>query len=991
MSMSLIPYAEVRRRSRPRVIAIAVAALALVAGLLGTTALTASAASTLLSQGQPTTASSVENASFPPSNATDGNTTTRWSSAFSDPQWLEVDLGASASITQVVLQWEAAYGKAFQIQTSPDGTTWTSIFSTTSGTQTLNITGTGRYVRMFGTARGTAYGYSLFEFQVLGTLSGGGGCGTANVALNHPATASSLENATFPASNAVDGNLSTRWSSAFSDPQWLEVDLGSTQSICKVTLNWEAAYGKAFQIQTSNDGSTWTPIFSTTTGTGGTQTINVSGSGRYIRMFGTARGTVYGYSLFEFQVFAGTSGNTVTVTNPGSQSSTVGTAVSKQITATDSGTGQTLTFTATGLPAGLSISSSGLITGTPTTAATSTTVVTATDGTGASGSASFSWVVANPGGNIVTVTNPGTQNSVVGTAVSTQITATDSASGQTLTFTATGLPAGLSISSSGLITGTPTTAATSTTTVTAKDTTGATGATTFTWTVSNNNGTCPAQSNTPNFGPNVHIFDPSMSSATIQSTLDSVFTAQKLNQFGTRRDALLFKPGTYSNTANIGYYTSIAGLGQNPDDVTINGDVTVDAFDGTGNATQNFWRSAENMAINPSAGSDRWAVAQAGPFRRMDVHGGLELYPASNGFASGGYIADTKVSGQVSSVSQQQWYSQDSNFGSWSGSVWNMVFSGVNGAPAQSFPSPPMTTLATTPVSRDVPYLYIDSSGNYHVFEPSRRTNASGASWANGPTPGTSVPMSQFFVVTPSNTAAQMNAALAQGCSLFFTPGVYNIDQTLNVNNPNTVVLGIGFPTLIPQNGVNTMQVADVDGVRMEGLLFDAGTVNSAALLTAGTAGSTASHASNPISIQDTFFRIGGDIAGKATASLVVNANDTLVDDIWAWRADHGNGVGWTTNTADNGMIVNGNNVEATGLFVEHYQKYEVTWNGQNGKIIFFQNEMPYDPPTRAAGMKGSPTGYAAIKVPNGVPPFEGWAPGTSFFSTVTPGVFWPG
>src|SRR6266851_3676349 len=929
MSMSLIPYAEVRRRSRPRVIAIAVAALALVAGLLGTTALTASAASTLLSQGQPTTASSVENASFPPSNATDGNTTTRWSSAFSDPQWLEVDLGASASITQVVLQWEAAYGKAFQIQTSPDGTTWTSIFSTTSGTQTLNITGTGRYVRMFGTARGTAYGYSLFEFQVFGTLSGGGGCGTANVALNHPATASSLENATFPASNAVDGNLSTRWSSAFSDPQWLEVDLGSTQSICKVTLNWEAAYGKAFQIQTSNDGSTWTPIFSTTTGTGGTQTINVSGSGRYIRMFGTARGTVYGYSLFEFQVFAGTSGNTVTVTNPGSQSSTVGTAVSKQITATDSGTGQTLTFTATGLPAGLSISSSGLITGTPTTAATSTTVVTATDGTGASGSASFSWVVANPGGNIVTVTNPGTQNSVVGTAVSTQITATDSASGQTLTFTATGLPAGLSISSSGLITGTPTTAATSTTTVTAKDTTGATGATTFTWTVSNNNGTCPAQSNTPNFGPNVHIFDPSMSSATIQSTLDSVFTAQKLNQFGTRRDALLFKPGTYSNTANIGYYTSIAGLGQNPDDVTINGDVTVDAFDGTGNATQNFWRSAENMAINPSAGSDRWAVAQAGPFRRMDVHGGLNLAPASNGYASGGYIADTKVSGQVASASQQQWYSQESDFGSWNGSVWNMVFSGVTGAPAQSFPKPPMTTLGTTPVSRDVPYLYIDSSGNYHVFLPSLRTNASGASWAGGPTPGTSLPMSQFFVATPSNTAAQINVALAQGCNLFFTPGVYNINQTLNVTNPNTVVLGIGFPTLIPQNGVNTMQVADVDGVRMEGLLFDAGTTSSAALLTVGTAGSAASHASNPISIQDTFFRIGGS------------------------------------------------NVLATGLFVEHYQKYEVTWNGQGGETIFFQNEMPYDPPSQAAWMNGTTNGYAAYKVADSVTTHQAYGVGS--------------
>jgi hypothetical protein len=612
-------------------------------------------------------------------------------------------------------------------------------------------------------------------------------CGTTDIALNHTATASSLENASFPASNAVDGNLGTRWSSQFSDPQWLEVDLGATQNICQVTLNWETAYGKAFQIQTSNDNSTWTTIYSTTTGTGGTQTLSVTGSGRYIRMYGTVRGTQWGYSLWEFQVFATTTG-----------------------------------------------------------------------GTG-----------------------------------------------------------------------------------------------------------CTMGSNTPNFGPNTYVFDPSMSASSIQTTLNNVFNTQKVNQFGTQRYALLFKPGTYSVEANIGYYTTIAGLGQNPDNVTINGDVTVDAFDGTGNATQNFWRSAENMAINPSAGSDRWAVAQAGPFRRMDVHGGLELYPASYGYASGGYIADTKVTGQVSSASQQQWYSRDSNFGSWNGSVWNMVFSGVNGAPAQSFPSPPMTTLATTPVSRDVPYLYVDSSGNYNVFLPSLRTNASGPSWNNGSTPGTSVPISQFFVATPSNTAAQINTALAQGCNVLFTPGVYNIDQTLNVNNPNTVVLGIGMPTLIPQNGVNTMQVADVDGVRIDGLLFDAGTTNSGALLTVGPAGSSASHAANPISVQDTFFRIGGDIAGKATNSLVVNANNTLLDDIWAWRADHGNSgtVGWTVNTAAHGVVVNGSNVLATGLFVEHYQNYEVQWFGNGGETIFFQNEMPYDPPNQAAWMNGSSNGYASYEV----------------------------
>jgi len=728
-------------------------------------------------------------------------------------------------------------------------------------------------------------------------------CGTTNVALNKTATASSQENASFPPSAAVDGNTGTRWSSAFSDPQWLEVDLGSAQSICQVVLNWEAAFATAFQIQTSNDNSTWTSVFSTTTGTGGVQTLNVSGSGRYVRMFGTARATQFGYSLWEFQVFAGPGsggGNTVTVTNPGSQTSTVGTAASLHISATDSAAGQTLTYKATGLPAGLSINaSSGLISGTPTTAGTSTVMVTVTDGTGASGNASFGWTVNNQ---------------------------------------ATG---------------------------------------------------CTGQSNTPSFGPNVFIFDPSQGNSSIQTTLNNVFNTQKVNQFGTQRFALLFKPGAYAVDANIGYYTSIQGLGQNPDDVTNNGDVTVDAFDGTGNATQNFWRSAENMEVTPSAGTTRWAVAQAGPFRRMDIHGGLTLAPASNGFASGGYIADSKVTGQVTSISQQQWYSADSNFGSWNGGVWNMVFSGVNGAPGNTFPNPPETVLATTPVARDVPYLYVDSAGNYHVFLPSLRTGASGPSWANGPTPGTSLPMSQFFVVTPSDTAAQMNAALAQGCSLFFTPGVYNINQTLNVTNPNTVILGIGIPTLIPIGGVDTMHVADVDGIRVDGLLFDAGTTNSSTLLQIGPAGSSANHASNPISVQDTFFRIGGDIAGQATNSLVVNASNTLIDDIWAWRADHGNSgtVGWTVNTAQHGLVVNGNNVLATGLFVEHYQNYEVQWFGNGGETIFFQNEMPYDPPNQAAWMNGSSDGYAAYEVGPSVTSHQAFGLGSYCFFNVNPAV----
>ena len=298
------PPIRPRRSAAVAGISTAVAVL-LLAGFTAVTAGRAQAAGPLLSQGRPVTASSVENAGTPAANAVDGNTGTRWSSAFSDPQWIQVDLGATAAVDQVVLVWEAAYARSFQIQVSANASTWTTVFSTTTGTggtQTLGITGTGRYVRMNGTARATPYGYSLWEFQVFGTIGTTPGCGTANVALGRPATASSVENAGTAAANAVDGNTGTRWSSAFSDPQWIQVDLGASVTICQVVLTWEAAYARSFQIQVSANASTWTTVFSTTTGTGGTQTLSVTGTGRYVRMNGTARATPYGYSLWEFAV-----------------------------------------------------------------------------------------------------------------------------------------------------------------------------------------------------------------------------------------------------------------------------------------------------------------------------------------------------------------------------------------------------------------------------------------------------------------------------------------------------------------------------------------------------------------------------------------------------------------------------------------------------------------------------------------------------------------
>jgi hypothetical protein len=314
MSGSTPPLALLRpgRRSGRRPYLVLTALLALLAGLVlaVTTQSPARAAGSLLSQGRPATASSTENAGTPASAAVDGDPGTRWSSAASDPQWLQVDLGSGQSISQVTLVWETAYAKAFTLQTSDNGTNWTTVYSTTTGTggtQNLAVNGSGRYVRMNGTVRATQWGYSLWEFQVYGAGGGTqpGSCGTANAAQGRSAAASSTENAGTPASAAVDGDTGTRWSSAFSDPQWLRVDLGSSRQICGIGLDWEAAYAKAFQIQTADsaDGP-WTSVYSTSSGSGGTQHLDVAGTGRYVRVYTTARATQYGVSLWEFQVYA---------------------------------------------------------------------------------------------------------------------------------------------------------------------------------------------------------------------------------------------------------------------------------------------------------------------------------------------------------------------------------------------------------------------------------------------------------------------------------------------------------------------------------------------------------------------------------------------------------------------------------------------------------------------------------------------------------------
>jgi hypothetical protein len=517
----------------------------------------------------------------------------------------------------------------------------------------------------------------------------------------------------------------------------------------------------------------------------------------------------------------------------------------------------------------------------------------------------------------------------------------------------------------------------------------------------------PAWSGPPNFGSNVYVFTPSTPQSTIQATVDAVASTQVSNQFGTQRYALLFEPGTYGSSVNplifqVGYYTTVAGLGLSPADVTINGAINVSnqCVSGSCTALVNFWRSLSNLTINVitasacTSSAEFWAVSQASPIRRVQINGNLFLFDfcSSPAFASGGFIADSQfTAGTIINANQQQWITRNSNIDGWTNGVWNQVFSGVVGAPAQCFPevapcSGPYTTLATSPVTREEPYLYVDADGNYDVFVPAVQRNSSGASWASAPTPGSSLPIDRFFVAQPSDSAEKINLELLFGKNLILTPGVYDLDRAIIVPYPDTVVLGLGFPTLIPQNGDASMRVLSSKGVLVSGIIFDAGPTNSPVLFEVGSFLSFLGDdraASDPSAIQDVFFRIGGAEAGSATISLLVNSNNVILDDIWGWRADHGNGVGWTVNTADTGLVVNGDNVTAYGLFIEHYQKYEVIWNGNGGTDIFLQNEMPYDSPSQAAWMEAPGVdGWAAFKVGNHVTRFNGYGMGSySFFN----------
>lgn len=511
----------------------------------------------------------------------------------------------------------------------------------------------------------------------------------------------------------------------------------------------------------------------------------------------------------------------------------------------------------------------------------------------------------------------------------------------------------------------------------------------------------PVRPKTPDFGPNVTIFSPSTPLAEIQAKLDALADAQRDAEMSTARHAVYFLPGDYGTADaplqfEVGYYTEVAGLGADPGDVRINGAIEVyNRCLGSGDepnciALVNFWRTLANLSLQVNkaghddcrASANFWAVSQAVSLRRVEVSGNqlslMDYCTDGPQYASGGFIADSRLPDVVNG-SQQQWLTRNTEITGWSNGVWNQVFSGVVGAPDDAtFPDPPYTTIDRTPLSREKPYLYVDGSGRYFVRAPAAHRDTRGISWADRPTAGRSIPISEFFVAKPADSVQRINQALARGKHLLFTPGVYDIDRTIQVKRANTVVLGLGHATLTAAKGAVPMQVADAAGIVVAGVTFDAGTKLSPVLLRVGKAhghsGPGKAAARNPITLNDVYFRVGGPHIGRTRTAIEINADHVLVDHIWVWRADHGiegftEGVNgdtdrWRTNTGTYGLIVNGDDVTATGLFVEHFQRYNTLWNGERGRVILYQNELPYDPPTQADWTQPNGTlGYPGYKV----------------------------
>ena len=458
-------------------------------------------------------------------------------------------------------------------------------------------------------------------------------------------------------------------------------------------------------------------------------------------------------------------------------------------------------------------------------------------------------------------------------------------------------------------------------------------------------------------------------------------------QFTDKRFALMFMPGTYNLDVRVGYYTSVIGLGESITDTSIS---NVYSENGSGDYTQgalsNFWRSAENFHSVPtrlwnghSEPSMMWAVSQASPLRRVSVAGGLDLWEG-RGYSSGGYLSDCTVSGSITTGSQQQWYSRNVNLAQWVGGVWNIVFQGTPNTPPTSCQSNKClySNLQSTPVIAEKPFISSPDGTKFNLHIPQIEYNKVGASTEKTPT--VTVGFENVYVTKENDTAKVINKKLNAGLHIILSPGIYSLDEPILVQKPDTVVLGLGFPTLISTNGHPAIVIAGgIGGVRVSGILLEAGKKPTKSLLLWGD-----SRPSTSSFMHDVFARVGGPTnqytnPTQVKTMIVINSPNVVIDNSWLWRADHditGNVVN-SNNPCLNGLIVNGDNVTAYGLAVEHTLEDLVQWNGENGKIHFYQSELPYDVTQQQFGDQG----FVSLRVASNITKFTSHGMGAySFF-----------
>ena len=491
------------------------------------------------------------------------------------------------------------------------------------------------------------------------------------------------------------------------------------------------------------------------------------------------------------------------------------------------------------------------------------------------------------------------------------------------------------------------------------------------------------------FGHNTYVFNPTDSREEMQQLIDTI-TKEMANgrtaQFTQKRVAFLFKPGNYDWLQfENGFYMQVAGLGRLPTDTQIDKVYVTTDWLGRKNATCNFWRAIENVSLMNRDGEMLiYGISQAAPIRRMMIHGDINL--DMGGWSSGGFLANSAVTGTAGSPTQQQFFIRN-NETKFRGVNWNLVSVGNKGDIEMSNNR---TIIETTPVIYEKPFLFTEN-GDYFVFVPGRNENMSGTTWSNGQKEnGRVIPLSDFYVARDDRDNAEtINTALVKGKHILFTPGIYKTTEVIEVTKANTVILGLGLASIQPTEGNDAMHVSDVEGIRIAGLIFDAGaginqktdTGGSDVLLQVGVRGSKKDLSTNPIVLSDLFFRVGGvdtPLPCKADISLEINAGATIGDHFWIWRADHGAQVAWHLNRADYGLVVNGDDVTVYGLFVEHYQKYDTHWKGENGRMYFYQNEKAYDVPTQEewVGPDGNRNGWAAYRVADHVQKHEAWGVG---------------